>query len=194
MKHFLFLYLLFIYNSVFCQNEELQQASKNIDKIINFKENEKLAKIYVTDIETIDTLIRKSSKKYKIVYNFSHKCHASVELLPKILIYLRQHPKDFDFFPVIGHRYEEIVEIKKYLIGQTYTGPIFILDVEKYGNKKNPFNRLDKLQKICKECNYKKMGFSSFFIMDNNKKIIASTTWDNTSEEMYEMITKLALN
>jgi len=68
------------------------------------------------------------------------------------------------------------------------------LDVEKYGNRKNPFKRLDILVKeLCKECEFKKMGFSNFFVFDETKSIVLHNTWEVVELEELNQLKKLPL-
>lgn len=173
-----------------------QQHVSNTKTYKNNRENlkEDSTCFVVADIEKIDSLIQISQKKYKIVYLFSDKCHSSLESFPVLIEYIDKHSEKFELFPIIGYRYSEIPRIKKYFDHMHYSNPVYIMDIVKYGNKKNPFKRLDKMIKgLCKECDFKKMGFSSFFVFDESNKIVLHNTWEVVGLEKLDQLKKLPL-
>lgn len=194
-KEIIIIFTLFLYASIgFAQEKKIsiKRASENIQNILNTNINDSLPQIYITDINTIDSLIRLSGKKYKIIYFFSSKCHSSIESFPKLIEVINENNAKVDLFPVSGNKYSEVPNITNYLKRQHYFKPIYILDTDKYGNKSNPFKRIDILtQKLCKECEFKKMGFSSFFVLDNNNNIVLHNTWEVIGLRKIEQLKEL---
>ncbi|MBC7524636.1 MAG: hypothetical protein H7239_09385 [Flavobacterium sp.] len=191
MKKQIVFFLFFTINFSYCQEQKniFEKLPNNIDNLSELNINDSIIKIYITDIIQIKTLIQKSKKKYKVIYFFSPSCHSCMETFPEISKYLIEKEKYFDFFIVSGHRYTNVPLINKYLSSQFYYRPVFIIDTEKYGNKSNPFKRLDLVtQEMCPKCDYEKMGFSAYFVLDENSEIILNTNWEN---ENIEKITKL---
>jgi len=94
---------------------------------------------------------------------------------------------------MVGHRYSEIPHYIEYASRIKYFKPIYILDMEKYGKRNNPNNRIRKLNKtLCKECDYKKMGASNFFVVDENNNIIVVNdyyfSWDQQLNQLKQLI------
>ena len=155
----------------------IEHARNKLENIIHGSVPKYQPNLFRTDIETIDTLIKSSSKKYKMVYSFSLSCHSSLELFPKVVDFVN-NADEFELFPIYGYREIDTGLVKNYLIANNFFGNFFIMDTEKYGNKRNPFKRIDKLtQSICKECDYKRMGFPAFYIFDENHNIVFHNSW-----------------
>ena len=175
----LFLFLeFFISKNILAQSiSEIENAGNNLENIIHGSLSKDAPHLFRIGFETIDTILKRSDKKYKIVYLFSMNCHSSLELFPRLVDFVNSN-SEFELFPIEGHRAIDTAMIKKYLSYYNFFGTMFILDTDKYGNKRNPFSRLDKLTKtICKECDYKKMGFSSFYIFDEENKVVLHNSW-----------------
>jgi len=169
-------------------------AKDNLEKITSKNYDSNSTNIYIADIESIKTIIQKSGIKYKIVYNFSATCPSSTESFPKIMEFLKTH-NDFELIPIVGYRYTRFSEIKEYLEKIQYYSPVYFLDTELYGNKRNPFKRLDLLTKtICKDCIYQKMGFSSFYVLDQSNNVCAHNNWDiignEKMQQLYDLVNK----
>ena len=170
----------------------LEKASDNIQKIINYQLDNSKPNIFISDFETIDSIVKLTKKKYKIIYSFSDRCHSCVESFPTLVKYVNENSEKLELLPIIGHRYKEIPHFIDYLKKVKYFKPMYLLDMEKYGTKKNPFKRIDQLtQKLCKECDYKKMGFSSFFVVDDNNNIVLHNTWNDVGLEKIKQLKKL---
>jgi len=193
MKFLLPLFFIFFSSYSYSQeNIDLPDASNHIDDIIHQKLTLIKPTIFLSDIETIDTIIKSTKKKYKIVYLFSAKCHSSAELFPQITKFVNDHSLEFVLFPIIGHKYKEIPVFKDYLNRNHYYKPVYILNMGKYGKKRNPFKRLDQLTKtLCKECDYEKMGFSSFFVIDENNKVIVHNNWNFSGKDKLNQLQEL---
>lgn len=156
---------------------EIENARNKLENIISGSLPRNQPHLFKADIETIETIIKRTDKRFKIVYNFSMTCHSSNELFPKLVDFVNNN-KEFELFPIYGYRKIDTALVKNYLTYYKFFGNMFILDTEKYGNKRNPFNRINKLTRsICKECDYKRMGFSSFYIFDENNKIVFHNNW-----------------
>lgn len=174
---------------------KLLNARNHLDSVINYNKDEKTVKLYETDIETLDSILSLSSKKYKIIYFYSPTCYSSKLNFPIIKEYVTKNEKYFDMFLVSGHQYDKIPEIKKSLKLNNYYQPVFILDTNKYGNRANPFSRLDKLtKKMCSKCQHNKMGFSAFIVFDEKNNVIGYTNYDYTSEEKLELLKTVTNN
>ena len=176
----------------FCQDFKLAKASDHIEAIASHKLENK-PNIFITDFNDLDTLVKRSKKKYKIVYHFSGTCPASYKTFPSLVEFLNENDTLFELFPMVGHRYSEIPHYIEYASRIKYFKPIYILDMEKYGKRNNPNNRIRKLNKtLCKECDYKKMGASSFFVVDENNKVVTHTnyymTWDEKFSKLKQLI------
>ena len=176
----------------FCQDFKLVKASDHIEAIASHKLKNK-PNIFITDFNALDTLIKRSKKKYKIVYNFSSACSASTETFPSLLKFLNENDIFFELFPIGGHKYKRVPDYLNYLKKINYFNPVYIVDTEKYGKYGNRFKRLAKVTKqICNECNTNKMGASSFFVVDENNKVVTHTnyymTWDEKFSKLKQLI------
>ena len=166
---------------------ELASASNELENIIKGSLHKNRPHLFRADIATIDTIIKRTSKRYKIVYSFSTKCYASLELFPKLVEFVNYN-EEFELFPIYGYRDVDTVHIKEYLSYYKFLGNMFILDSEKYGNKRNSLNRIKKLTKsICKECDSDKMGYSSFYVFDENNNIVHHNNWTIRGLKKIEM-------
>jgi hypothetical protein len=128
---------------------------------------------------------------------FSHRCSSSIELFPDIIKFVNENSDKYKLIPVIGYRYNEVMEIRRYLKYLQYFKPLYIINTEIYGNRKNAFKRLDKMIKyMCSECDYKKMGFSSFLLIDSKGNIIGHTTWEskNAIEYIKSLTDEMTIN
>ena len=193
MKKIILIFFILTNTFSFCQEEiNLEKASDNIQKIIDYKLDSYKPNIFISDIETIDSIVNLTKKKYKIILSFSDKCHFCTEEFPILTRYIKDNSDKFELFPVIGHKNKEIAHFIEYLKKIKYFKPMYLLDIEKYGTNKNPFKRIDQLtQKLCKECDYKKMGFCNFYVLNNNNKVVAHNNWDFKWEEQLKQLKKL---
>ena len=176
----------------FCQDFKLAKASDHIEAIASHKLENK-PNIFITDFNDLDTLVKRSKKKYKIVYHFSGTCPASYKTFPSLVEFLNENDTLFQLFPMVGDRYSKIPHYIEYASRIKYFKPIYILDMEKYGKRKNSNNKMDKLNKtLCKECDYKKMGASSFFVVDENNNIIVVNdyyfSWEQQLNQLKQLI------
>ncbi len=190
INKFLLLFLAFsISLNVYAQSfSEIENARNKLENIISGSLPLNQPHLFKADIETIETIIKGTDKRFKIVYNFSMTCHASNELFPKLVAFVSNN-KEFELFPIYGYREIDTVLVNKYLTYNKFFGNMFILDTEKYGNKRNPFNRIDKLTRsICQQCDYKRMGFSSFYIVDENNNIALHNSWTTTGLKKLEVL------
>jgi thiol-disulfide isomerase/thioredoxin len=193
MKKIILISCVFLCTYSFSQEKiNLEKASDNIQKIINYQLDNSEPNIFISDFKTIESIIKLTAKKYKIIYSFSDRCHSCVETFPTLVQFINKNSDKFELLPIIGHRNKEIPHFVEYLKKIKYFNPMYLLDMKKYGTKKNPFKRIDQLtQKLCKECDYKKMGFSSFYVFDNNNKIVAHNNWDFSWAEKLEQLKQL---
>ena len=91
-----------------------------------------------------------------------------------------------------SNRYDDVSLLKKYFNHYKYYSPIFILDTQKYGNRKDPSKRNDLMvEYLCKDCDPNNMGFSDFFIKDINGETLYKSAYETTINEMKEAILKL---
>tara|TARA_B110000259_G_C13991739_1_gene392784 strand:+ start:1095 stop:1685 length:591 start_codon:yes stop_codon:yes gene_type:complete len=179
MKKITLILLILTNTFSFCQEKiNLEKASDNIQEIIDYQLDNSKPNIFISDIETIDSIVKLTKKKYKIIYFFSDRCHSVVETFPTLVKFINENSDKIELLPIIGHKNKEIPHFLEYLEKNKYFKPIYLLNMEKYGTKKNPFKRIDQLtQALCKECDYKKMGFSSFFVIDDNN-IVLHNNWN----------------
>lgn len=193
MKKIILISCVFLCTYSFSQKKiNLEKASDNIQKIINYQLDNSEPNIFISDFKTIESIIKLTAKKYKIIYSFSDRCHSCVETFPTLVQFINKNSDKFELLPIIGHRNKEIPHFVEYLKKIKYFNPMYLLDMKQYGTKKNPFKRIDQLtQKLCKECDYKKMGFSSFYVFDNNNKIVAHNNWDFSWAEKLEQLKQL---
>lgn len=196
MNKLILICCLFSYTFSFSQEKiSLEKASDNIQKIINYQLDSIKPTIFISDIETIDSIVKLTKKKYKIIYIFSDRCHSSVETFPTLVKFIAKNSDSFELLPIIGHRNKEMPHFIEYLKKNKYFKPMYLLNMKKYGSKKNPFKRIDQLiQALCKECDYKKMGFSSFFVIDQNSNIVLHNNWNVIGLNKINQLKQLVLD
>lgn len=195
MKKIILIFCVLTSTLSFCQDKaNLEKASDNIQKIINYKLDYSKPNMFISDIETIDSVVKLTKKKYKIIYSLSHKCHACVNTFPAFIKFISENSEIFELLPIVGHRYKEIPHFVEYLKKVKYFNPVYVLDIEKYGKRRRPLRRIDQLtKKLCKECDYNKMGFSGFYVFDNNNKIVVHNNWNISWEDKLKQLKQLIL-
>ena len=177
----------------FCQDFKLVKASDHIEAIANHKLENK-PNIFITDFNDLDTLIKRSKKKYKIVYYFSSGCPFVTETFPSLLKFLNEKDIFFELFPIGGHKYKRVPDYLNYLKKINYFNPVYIVDTEKYGKYGNRFKRLAKVTKqICNECNTNKMGAGNFFVIDENNEFVFFTNHYATFEQELNQLKQLII-
>ncbi|MEI6696101.1 MAG: hypothetical protein WCO13_08540 [Bacteroidota bacterium] len=195
MKYIIFLFFILTFHLSTAQNINyiLKDVSSGMNEIKNYNKIDSLPKFYIIDNSSFDSLMKSSTKKYKIIYNFSHKCSSSREVLPKLLEFISQNVTIFELYLIIGYRYDNVFDISNYLKNKIhFYEPAYFLDIKKYGKRKNPFSRLDKfIKQYCPQCEYRKMGFSSYFVFDKDNKIILHTNWEYDSNALVNELKKL---
>jgi hypothetical protein len=155
----------------------IKDASDELENILNDTLQYNPPGLFISDFETIETIIKRTRSKYKIVYNFSISCNSSRELFPAITEFVNNN-NDFELLLIYGYREIDTAWVRKYLMENKFHGNLFILDTKKYGNRRNPSSRNDKLiRKICKDCDYKRMGLSSFYVFDERDKVVLHNNW-----------------
>ncbi|MFC6096508.1 TlpA family protein disulfide reductase [Flavobacterium qiangtangense] len=188
-------FLLICLNS-FSQTSKTKKVSiKNVhylSEASNFSEDNILlanVKLYKIDNVSLLQMIEKSTKKLKIVLFYGYWCTPCREMLPKLIELAEKNKDNIDLFVITGEQDERFEKVFSYLKQLNLNNPSFIIDTKKYGNEKEPFIRTEKLiQEICKDCDYKKMGFPSFIIYNKQNKMIFDATYENTNEYNYDQI------
>ena len=94
----------------FCQDFKLVKASDHIEAIASHKLENK-PNIFITDFNALDTLIKRSKKKYKIVYYFSGSCQASYKTFPSLVEFLNENDTLFELFPYWWHNTKDTTTI-----------------------------------------------------------------------------------
>ena len=208
-----FLLLLITSFSVFGQNSkkmlvyktspyELKYASNHIEEIINYNKNDSTVKMYIADGATVDSLIKRSTKPYKVVMIYTYWCPAVRENLPKFLSFINTNQEKFDLFLVTGDMYSKSplrnkVALNNYYLAAElhYYAPVYILDYEKYGKRIRGFSRIDKyIEETCAICNTKKMGYTAQIVYGSKNEILYYAGWETSAEEDIKKLDHLPLD
>ena len=186
----------FIYTFSYAQEEyPIKKAADNIHEIVYQKLDTVAPNIFITDIETVDTIVRQTKKKYKLVYFLSYKCQSVIKTFPILLQFINKHSNTFELLPIIGHHHNEVAGFYDFLEKHNFYRPVYLLDTNVYGTKKNPFKRIDLFtQALCYTCDYKKMGFSSFFVIDENNRVVLHNNWNIVGLQKIKQLEELVKN
>lgn len=163
----------------------LKPASKHLEEITPYHGSDGSVKLYIADSETLDTLIKRSQKRYKIVLFYTYWCSACRKSLPEILAFTAKYESHFDLFLVTGDRYDKLALNMYYLEAElNYSRPVFVLDQKRYGDKKNAFSRIDKfIEESCSICRPKKMGFAAHYVYNESNQILYYSGWEDELEQ-----------
>ena len=105
MKKIILISCVFLCTYSFSQEKiNLEKASDNIQKIINYQLDNSEPNIFISDFKTIESIIKLTAKKYKIIYSFSDRCHSCVETFPTLVQFINKNSDKFELLPIIGHR------------------------------------------------------------------------------------------
>jgi hypothetical protein len=146
-----------------------------------------------TNESDLQSKIKNSEKKYKIVWIFCYYCYASQVNFPKVIEYLNGRD-DIDFFAICDNEHIDEKAIQ-YLTKESYKGSIYILSKKK--KKKLISIRSLKyiesvLKNICLSCDYKKMGASDYVIFNKENDVIAYTTYEVNDIEYFKILENLS--
>lgn len=88
---------------------------------------ENLVKIRQADVAMMDSLIKTSQKKYKIVYLFCDEADLSLSNFPDVVKYVASHKDKFELFPVSEKNQNGLSCIAKYLHKVSYYNPVYVM-------------------------------------------------------------------
>lgn len=86
-----------------------------------------LVRIRQATVEMIDSLIKSSHKKYKIVYLLCEDTDLSKSGFLDIAKYVHERKNEFDLFPVSDKGMKEVSCIAKYLKKNAYFSPVYVM-------------------------------------------------------------------
>jgi thiol-disulfide isomerase/thioredoxin len=180
--------LLILKNSYSQTGTNIERKSANY--FIGHNNVDTISKLYIADNSLIDSIIKIPSKKFKIVIFFSNWCGSCIEKLPVILDFLKQNDQHFDVSLISLSPYckvqNEINFINNYL---HYKGKVFVMDEIKYKTQKRNSSKLNAIIKqICPNCDYKRIGYSSFIVYDSiGNYLLHSTYYTNGLERVVQL-------
>ncbi len=87
-----------------------------------------LVRIRTATLAMMDSLIRKSQKKYKIVYLFCDDVDYSKANFPDVVKYVASNKDRFELFPVSSKKKEDVSCIAKYLKKVAYFDPVYVIN------------------------------------------------------------------
>ncbi|BEG98263.1 hypothetical protein [Bacteroides sedimenti] len=103
---------------------DLSKGSYNIETEMP----EELVKIRMTDVAMMDSLIRSSHKKYKIVYLFCKDKDLAKQNFPEVAKFVDTRKSDFELFPISERDQKEGTAcIAKYLHKAAYYNPVYVM-------------------------------------------------------------------
>lgn len=126
-------------------------------------------------------LVFSSGKTVKIIYFFNQSCSASIDFSPKVNDYYRNSKSEFDLYVVPREKQKNEADLRDYLFYYNYSFPVYMLD------KRNLNQIIDEL---CPECNTKVMGYSSFFVLDSENKLLVQSDFNKTDEHNLNLLKK----
>lgn len=87
-----------------------------------------LVKIRMADVAMMDSLVKTSRKKYKIVYLFCDNTDLSSQNFPEVARFVDSRKGDFELFPVSKReKKEDVTCIAKYLHQVAYYSPVYVM-------------------------------------------------------------------
>lgn len=166
------LYLLFIFiSSVLFSQEYI-----SVDKTDNNREHIKLVNMNINELKNS---IFNSSKNIKVIYFFNNYCSQSLKFTPYLNeIYLKNKDK-FDLFVISRKKPKKIEQLYNYLFYEGYYFPVFNVSKESFKSIANV---------LCSDCNQKIMGYSDFFILDNNNILLSQSNYDLSTTEKIKVL------
>jgi hypothetical protein len=87
-----------------------------------------LVRIRMTSVSMMDSLIKTSQKKYKIIYLFCDDADFSKADFPEVAKYVASNKDKFELFPVSGKKNEDVSCIAKYLKKVAYFNPVYVMN------------------------------------------------------------------
>jgi len=87
-----------------------------------------LVRIRRATLAMMDSLIKKSQKKYKIVYLFCDDVDYSKANFPDVVKYVASNKEKFELFPVSTKKNEDVSCIAKYLKKVSYFDPVYVIN------------------------------------------------------------------
>ncbi len=144
--------------------------------------------IYSINSKDFLSEIEMDSANFKLVIFFTNWCPGSEEFLPPFLNSLKKSenkPRTFFISPNDWvYKYEYINYAKKINLNR----PVYLLDVYKYGEKRNPHYRMHKfISEICTGCE-EVSGFPSLILFDRRNEVVykhtGAVSFDTIAEVM----------
>jgi L-rhamnose mutarotase len=145
-----------------------------------------------TNSSELQSKIKNSEKKYKLIWIFCYYCHASQVQFPETVKYVNSRD-DIDFYAICDNEHADKNAVK-YLQKELYKGSIYVLLTDK--KRKLISVRSLKyiesfIKSICSSCDYKKMGASNYLIFDKENNVIAHTTYETDDVEYWKILENL---
>lgn len=166
------LYILFI----FISSALFSQEYISVDKTDNNREHIKLVNL---NINALKDSIFNSLKNFKVIYFFNNYCSQSLQFTPSLNeIYLKNKDK-FDLFVISRKKSKNIEQLYNYLFYEGYYFPVFNVS-------KKSFKSITNV--LCSDCNQKIMGYSDFFILDNNNILLSQSNYDLSTTEKIKIL------
>jgi thiol-disulfide isomerase/thioredoxin len=143
--------------------------------------------IYSINSDELKHLLSTTQKEFKILIFFTNWCGGCREALPIII-------------PELGKKDNNLVimitpddwifknSYSNYRKRSGYPYKIYMLDVDKYGQKRSPHYRMGRfISEICTDCENVR-GFASFIVFDGNNHIVLKGTGSEYINPILEII------
>lgn len=152
---------------------DLSEKKRNLYQVNAFEKqavNENDVKVYSINSDDIKSVVGHTNSKTLVVF-FTYWCANSVEKLPKLMDKLNT-VQGVDCYLITPEDWVFEESYRKYSSVHLDSSNVFMLDVNKYGEKRNPHYRMHKfIAELCDNCD-EVSGFPSVIIFDEKGEIV----------------------
>ncbi len=127
----------------------------------------------------VNKLLHDSNKKRKIVYIINRNCSASADFTPLFEEFYLKNKDDFEFVVLAIEGLKRKKDLENFLFFEGYYFPVYIVSK---GNLRNT------IRELCKDCDETIMGYASFFILDENNKLVEQSNFNLSKTEKIEIL------
>ncbi len=138
---------------------------------VNNHKNQNNPNVYSINGNELNLLLEKNKSNKTLIIFFTYWCPNSNTFLPTFLEKIA-NIENLDTYLVSPDDWKYATSYKRYYTKNNIKHNIYLLDVFKYGKKRNPHKRMGKfMSEICTDC-YTIEGFPSVILFDKDNSII----------------------
>ena len=169
----------------------LNEEKQAYYKLTTFgSENKPEEKIYSINSSEFLSGIQNDTVNYKLIVFFTQWCPGSEAFLPGFVKDLKQHGNKPETYFISPDDWVYKYDYLDYAQKINLNNPVYLLDVCKYGEKKNPHYRMHKfISEICSNCE-EVSGFPSLILFDRRNEVVYKHTGAVSIDTIVEVMKK----